>query len=58
MTNNFFDESVVLGKLHEYEEQVNEELSKDNINREKIMKLRYEQLLKGMFMTQDPNYSI
>lgn len=58
MVNNFFNEGVVLEKLHEYEEQVNNELSKDNVNNEKIMKLRYEQLLKGMFMTQDPNYNI
>lgn len=58
MENNFFNENEVLEKLHQYEEQVNEELSKDNIDKEKIMKLRYEQLLKGMFMTQDPSYNI
>lgn len=52
----FFEDSVVLDKLHEFEEKINNELSQEQIDKEKIMKLRNEQLMKGILMTQDPNY--
>lgn len=56
MQNNFFEEGVVLRELQKMEENIQEEMSKENVSDDKITKMRFEQLMKGMLMTQDPNY--
>jgi len=49
------DDASVIKEIYKIDEQVKEELGKPNYDKEKVMKLRFEQLLKGIYLTQDPN---
>lgn len=58
MTNNFntinIDENAV-EKVIEIDKQIKDEISKDsNIDDKKVTKLMFEQMLRGLYLTQNP----
>lgn len=58
MANNFstlnIDENVV-EKVIEIDKQIKDEISKDSkVNEERVTKLMFEQMLRGLYLTQNP----
>lgn len=51
------ENSEVIEKLIDISDKINEELEKDTIDEEKVFKLRYEQLIRGLYLNQyNKNY--
>jgi hypothetical protein len=54
---DYENNSDVIEKLVNISEKIEEELEKDTIDEEKLFKLRYEQLIKGLYLNQyNKNY--
>lgn len=49
------DDKSAIEELKKIENNINEELSKDNIDKNKIYQLRFQQLMKGIYLTQNIN---
>lgn len=47
-----FNDAVVQQEMKKLEDDVNEELSKENVDKDKVYKLRFQQLMKGIELTQ------
>ncbi len=43
----------VVNTIADIDAQITEECNKENIDREKIFKLRYQQMIKGMYLNQN-----
>lgn len=48
------DNDEIIKEISEIDAQVKEELSKPNYDNDKVVKLRFQQLLRGMYLTQSP----
>lgn len=47
------DDKKTIEELKTIENNINEELSKDTVDKEKLYKLRFQQLMKGIYLTQN-----
>lgn len=58
-TPHLLNQSEVLETLQTIAEKIEEETNKDTeeIDKEKLFKLRYKQLIQGMNVTQNPFYN-
>lgn len=45
----------VIDKILDISQEIDEELEKDTIDEEKVFKLRYQQLIKGLYLNQMNN---
>lgn len=52
--NGNYNQSKVLDGIAEIDEKIQEELTKDTIDKSKLTRLRYEQMLRGLYMFQYP----
>ena len=43
----------VVNTIADIDAQITEECNKENIDREKIFKLRYQQMIKGIYLNQN-----
>lgn len=43
----------IVNTIADIDAQITEECNKENIDREKIFKLRYQQMIKGMYLNQN-----
>ena len=43
----------VVNTIADIDAQITEECNKENIDKEKIFKLRYQQMIKGMYLNQN-----
>jgi hypothetical protein len=48
------DESEVINKIKNISEDIDKELDKDEIDKERLFKLRYQQFIQGLYLTQNP----
>lgn len=46
------ENSEIVEKLVDISEKIDEELQKEEIDKEKLFKLRYEQLIRGLYLNQ------
>ena len=53
-----YNRSEILDGIAEIEDKIQEELTKDVIDQSKLTRLRYEELLRGIYMSQFPFNSI
>ena len=49
-----YDEGEIIKEISEIDAKVKEEVNKPNADNDKIVKLRFQQLLRGMYLTQNP----
>ena len=50
---NYSKENVINGII-DIDEKIQEECNKDEVDNKKLMKLRYEQMLRGLYLWQNP----
>lgn len=50
-----YDEREVVNKLIDIDKKINEELGKEKQDKELICKLRFEQMLKGLYLQAIPD---
>lgn len=50
-----YSQSKVIDGIIEIDDKIQEELTKDVIDQSKLTRLRYEQMLRGLYMFQAPN---
>jgi len=48
------DEKEIVNELKKLDNKVREELSKPNVDKKKLYELRFQQLMKGIYLTQNP----
>ena len=48
------DNDEIIKEISEIDAKVQEELNKPNCDKDKVLKLRFHQLLRGMHLTQCP----
>ena len=53
-----YNRSEILDGIAEIEDKIQEELTKDVIDQSKLTRLRYEEMLRGIYMSQFPFNSI
>ena len=53
-----YNQSEILDGIAEIEDKIQEELTKDVIDQSKLTRLRYEEMLRGIYMSQFPFNSI
>lgn len=51
---NSIDQKELIHEIQNIDNQVIEELSKENIDKKKIYELRFQQLMKGLWINQNP----
>jgi len=49
-----YDNSEITKEIQEIDAQVKEELAKDKVNQERLYQLRFQQLMRGIYLTQNP----
>lgn len=49
-----YSKSKVINGIIEVEEKVQDEVNKDNPNNETLTRLRYEQMLRGLYLWSSP----
>lgn len=49
-----YDNSEIIKEIQEIDAQVKEELAKDKVNQERLYQLRFQQLMRGIYLTQNP----
>ena len=54
MNEVYKDNGEIIHILQEIDNQVNEELEKENVDKQKIYNLRFQQLMQGIYLTQNP----
>lgn len=52
--NGNYNQSKVLDGIAEIDGKIQEELTKETIDKSKLTRLRYEQMLRGLYMFQYP----
>ena len=50
---NYSKENVINGII-DIDEKIQEECNKDEVDNKKLTKLRYEQMLRGLYLWQNP----
>lgn len=51
---NSIDQNEIIHEIQNIDNQVIEELSKENVDKKKIYELRFQQLMKGLWINQNP----
>lgn len=51
---NVIDDKEIVSQIQEIDNKVKEELSKENVDDNKVYQLRFQQLMKGIQLTQNP----
>lgn len=51
---NSIDQKEIINEIQKIDNQVMEELSKENVDKKKIYELRFQQLMKGLWINQNP----
>jgi hypothetical protein len=49
-----FNENLVIKGMQEIEDMIKEESEKEVVDGDKLTKLRFEQMLRGIYMTRNP----
>lgn len=49
-----FSQSLVIDSLREMEDKIKEENAKDKVDKEKLMRMMYEQMLRGIYLQGNP----
>lgn len=52
--NGIYDKSAIVSSVYDIENQIKEEESKEIIDDELLTKLRYEQMLRGIYLQSNP----
>lgn len=52
MMQEIVDPKDIVREIQKIDNQVEEELSKENVNEQKVYNLRFQQLMKGIYLTQ------
>ena len=52
--NGVYSKEKVIGGIVDIEEKIHEECNKDVVDGEELTRLRYEQMLRGLYLWQNP----
>lgn len=52
-----YDDSKLIDKIIDLDEKILEEECKEDIDKEKLFKMRYKQMILGLYLQTDPYYS-
>lgn len=52
--HGIFSQSLVIDSLKEMEDKIKEENAKDKVDKEKLMRMMYEQMLRGIYLQGNP----
>ena len=52
--NGNYDKNKVINGIAEIDDEIQELLIQDTIDKSKLARLRYEQMLRGLYMWQNP----
>lgn len=53
-----YDEKEVINGVVEIDNKIAEELGKENVDKDLVCKLRFEQMLKGLYLQTIPNQNM
>lgn len=53
---NITDQRELVSEIMDIDSKIQEELESENVNKKKIYELRFQQLMKGIQITQNPYY--
>lgn len=51
---NLMDDKELVAEIQKIDNKVTEELSKEQVDNKKVYELRFQQLMKGIQLTQNP----
>jgi len=49
-----YDKQRVIDGIVDIDEQIQEEVNKDEVDKKKLTKLRFEQMLRGLYLWENP----
>jgi len=52
--HGIISQSLVIDSLKEMEDKIKEENAKDKVDKEKLMRMMYEQMLRGIYLQGNP----
>jgi hypothetical protein len=53
-SNGAFNENLVIKGMQDVEDMIREESEKDVVDEDKLTRLRFEQMLRGIYMQRNP----
>ena len=53
-TDGIYDQNQVIDGIAEIDDEIQEMLTKEVIDKSKLTRLRYEQMLRGLYLFQNP----